>query len=344
MNFGSPFMFLLVLPVAIAAWRLFRRGRNRGIKFSAFQRIPEGSSAGWRAFLSSLSPYVLLLSLLMLVIASARPRTALSRQTKSIDAIAIAMTMDVSGSMLALDFAPKECFEGRRSFTIEMSRLAMVKKIFADFVRKRPDDLIGLVAFGGYASTRVPLTLDHEALLKVLSAIDVPTGSGEQMTAIGDGLAVALARLKDSTLQSKIVILLSDGVSNVGAVQPEQAAAAAAELGIKVYTIGVGTASHHSPFLVKDIFGSERVMYQNTSFDEAQLKSIAEKTGGVYFDVNDRNALEEALREIDKLEKTKIDSDVYDRWNEYFAIFLLIGAILLVLAVSMSMASTRRLA
>lgn len=343
MSFGAPWFFLAVLPVAVAAWRMLRRGRNRGIRFSALSRIPGRSSAGWRAMVSSFSPWLVILSLLLLVVAAARPRTSLARRTRSIDAIAIAMTIDVSGSMDALDFAPRDCLEGRRPFTPEMSRLALVKKIFASFVRKRPDDLIALVAFGGYASTRVPLTADHAALLDVLSAIDIPTGAGEQMTALGDGLAVALSRLKDARLKSKIVILLSDGVSNVGAVSPEEAAAAAKELGIKVYTIGVGTRSDRAPFIVRDHFGRSTVRISSTEFDEAQLKEVARITGGTYFDVNDEDALQDALSEIDKLETTKIDADVYDRWNEHFQPFLFSGLAILLLALSLSTAATRRL-
>lgn len=348
MTFASPWMFAFFLPLAFAAWRLLRRGRSSGIRFSGFSRIPHGA-AGFRARISSLSPFVLLAALSLLVVAAARPRSPLARGKKTVDAIAIAMTVDVSGSMDALDLTPKG-----EKFSEETTRLAVVKKLFAKFVESRPDDLIGLVTFGGYAATRSPLTADHRALLNVLKGVKIPSvavdaqgnaiAQDEAMTAIGDGLATALARLKDSKPKSKIVILLSDGVSNTGAVEPDEAAAAAAKMGIKVYSIGVGTRARRTPIIGTDFFGRRTIQYADMTFDEGQLKSIARKTGGTYFPVNDRDSLENALEEIDKLETTRIDSDAYDRWNEHFPAVLFAGALLAFLAVTLSMASSRRMA
>ena len=348
MNFANPLMLLLLLPVAIAAWRLLRRGCRSGIRFSAVGRLP-AKAAGWRARVAALTPFVLLAGLTLLTVAAARPRTSLAHEKKSVDAIAIAMTVDVSGSMDALDLTPK----GER-FTRETTRLAVVKKLFAQFVEKRPDDLIGLVTFGGYASTRSPLTADHEALLNVLKGVEIPSialdaqgqaiARDEQMTAIGDGLATALLRLKDAKPKSKIVILLSDGVSNTGAVEPDEAAATAAKLGIKVYAIGVGTRARRTPIFGRDFFGRERVQYADMTFDEKQLRSIAKRTGGTYFPVNDRDSLEKALEEIDQLETTQLDADVYNRWKEHFTSYLLFGALLVLLAVSLSMFASRRVA
>jgi len=259
------------------------------------------------------------------------------------------MTVDVSGSMDALDLTPK----GER-FSRNTTRLAVVKKLFAEFVEKRPDDLIGLVTFGGYASTRSPLTADHEALLNVLKGVEIPSialdaqgrqiAGDEQMTAVGDGLATALARLKDAKPKSKIVILLSDGVSNTGAVEPDEAAATAAKMGVKVYAIGVGTRARRTPIFGRDFFGRETVQYADMTFDEKQLKTIAKTTGGTYFAVNDRDSLEKALEEIDQLETTKLDADAYDRWAEHFVPFLLVGALLVLLAVTLSMMARRRMA
>ena len=348
MSFANPWMLTLLAPLALAAWRLLRHGRKAGIKFSALGRI-SGNAAGWRAKVAAATPFVLLLGLSLLVVAAARPRTSLAREKKSVDAIAIAMTVDVSGSMEALDLTPK----GER-FSRDTTRLAVVKKLFAEFVSKRPDDLIGLVTFGGFASTRCPLTADHEALLQVLGGVQIPSiavdergnaiSGEEQRTAIGDGLATALARLKDAKPKSKIVILLSDGVSNAGAVEPDEAAAAAAKMGVKVYAIGVGTRSRRTPIFGRDIFGRTMVQYADMTFDEKQLKSIANRTGGMYFPVNDRDSLGKALDEIDQLETTALDADVFNRWREHFTPFLLAGALLTILAVSLSMLATRRLA
>ena len=348
MAFANPVWLFLFLPIAVAAWRLLRRGRRSGIRFSAGGRLP-AKAAGWGAQLAALTPFILLAGLSLLTIAAARPRTSLAHEKKSVDAIAIAMTVDVSGSMDALDLTPK----GER-FSRETTRLAVVKKLFAEFVGKRPDDLIGLVTFGGYASTRSPLTADHEALLNVLKGVEIPSiavdaqgqaiARDEQMTAIGDGLATALARLKDAKPKTKIVILLSDGVSNTGAVEPDEAATAAAKMGVKVYAIGVGTRARRTPIIGRDFFGREVVQYADMTFDEKQLKSIARKTGGTYFPVNDRDGLEKALEEIDQLETTKLEADAYNRWREHFIPFLLVGALCVLAAVSLSMSASRRMA
>ena len=348
MSFANPWLLLLSLPLGAVAWQLFRRGRKAGIRFSAVGRLP-AKTAGWRAKVAALTPFVLLAGLALLVVAAARPRSPLAHESRSVDAIAIAMTVDVSGSMDALDLTPK----GER-FSRETTRLAVVKKLFAQFVEKRPDDLIGLVTFGGYASTRSPLTADHEALLNVLRGVQISSvaydaqgraiSGDEQMTAVGDGLATALARLKDAKPKSKIVILLSDGVSNTGAVEPDEAAAAAKKMGVKVYAIGVGTRSRRTPIIGRDFFGRETVQYADMTFDERQLKSIARTTGGLYFPVNDREALVKALEDISELETTKLEADAYDRWEEHFALFLLTGAVLVLAAVTLSMAATRRMA
>ena len=348
MSFANPWMFLLLAPLAVAAWRLLRRGRKAGIRFSALSRIPQGA-AGWRAKVAAVTPFAMLAGLALLVVAAARPRSPLARERRSVDAIAIAMTVDVSGSMDALDLTPR----GER-YSRDTTRLSVVKKLFAKFVEKRPDDLIGLVTFGGYASTRSPLTADHEALLNVLKGVEIPSiavdeqgkaiAADEQMPAVGDGLAMALARLKDAKPKSKIVILLSDGVSNTGAVEPAEAADAAAKMGVKVYAIGVGTRASRTPIFAKDFFGRQVVQYADMTFDEGQLKSIAKKTGGTYFAVNDRDALEKALEEISELETTELEADAYDRWDEHFAFFLFAGALLVFAAVSLSMSATRRMA
>ena len=345
MSFAWPLCFLLGVPLALAAWRMLRRGRRAGIKFAPVRRLP-ARTAGWRARVANLAPWFFLAGAALLIIASARPRTSLARSSRSVDAIAIAMAVDVSGSMEALDFTA-------RGASTEKTRLDVVKEMFAKFVEARPDDLIGLVTFGGFASTRAPLTADHEVLLHVLKGVQVPSvaydangrpvDQEEQMTAIGDGLATAIARVKDADMKSKIVILLSDGVSNTGAVEPDAAAAAAAKLGIRVYTIGVGTRSNRTPFRVRDMFGRSAIQYADMSFDESQLKSIASKTGARYFGVRDEGGLKAALEEIDSLEKTTLDRTAYQRWNEYFPWFLVPGAALLLLAVSLQMFASRRL-
>ena len=359
MNFANPLMLLLLLPVAFAAWRLLRRGRRSGIRFSAVGRLP-AKAAGWRARVAGLTPFVLLAGLALLTVAAARPRSSLAHEKKSVDAIAIAMTVDVSGSMMNTDLAPKDAKSEQ-----EWTRLAIVKRLFAEFVEKRPDDLIGLVSFATYASTVVPLTADHAMLLHALKGVCVPKKyaldangtpigrEAEWNTAMGDGIATALLRLKDSQLKSKIVILLSDGLSNTGAVLPEEAAAVACKMGVKIYVIGIGVVPEYIDVRA-GIFGQvKRVRTKDLphdkqvellGFDEEQLDLIAKTTGGTYFPVNDRDSLEDALKEIDQLETTEIDADVYNRWNEHFASFLLLGAICVLVAVTLSMSAARRVA
>ncbi len=355
MSFADPWFLALFAPLAFVAWRLLRRGRRTGLRFSATARLPV-RTAGWRAKAAALAPFLLLAAFALLVVAAARPRTPLAHDRKSIDAIAIAMTVDVSGSMNALDLAPLNTDFSRPTKKLEeYTRLSVVKRLFAEFVAKRPDDLIGLVSFGTYASTVSPLTMDHEMLLHSLKGVEIPStvfdaqgnaigGEDEANTAVGDGLATALLRLKDAKPKSKIVILLSDGVSNTGAVEPKDAAATAAKMGVKVYCIGIGTAQRRTPLLVRDGYGRYGVIANRMTFDERQLKGIASATGAMYFPVNDRNSLEKALAEIDQLETTKLEADAYDRWDEHFVPFLLSGAALVFFAVSLSMAASRRLA
>lgn len=352
MSFAWPLSFLFLAPFAIAAWRMLRRPGVReggGIRFAPMARLPV-RTAGWRARVAAIAPWLFLLGMLSLIVAAARPRTSLSRGSRNVESIAIAMTIDVSGSMDALDLAPKGV---DMQTMMKSTRLNVVKDMFRKFIEARPDDLIGLVTFGGYASSRSPLTADHDALLHVLNGVEVPSVNydangrpidpDETNTAIGDGLAMALARLRNAEPKTKVVILLSDGVSNTGVVEPEQAAAAAEKMGIRVYCIGVGTNSDRVPFLGRTMFGQYGITYHRMTFDESQLKAIAKKTNARYFSVRDADGLKSALEEIDSLEKTPLDREVYQRWNEYFPHFLLAGALLVFAAVSLQMSASRRL-
>lgn len=341
MTFANPYALLLLLPLAFAAWRMLRRSRGRGLKFSAVSRIPV-KTASWRVFCATFTPYIAILGMLLLVLACARPRIPLGKDRKNVDAIAIAMVVDVSGSMNALDLTPKGV-----AFSKDTTRLSVVKKVFADFVEKRPDDLISLVTFGTYATARTPLTSDHETLLNVLKGVEIPVGDGEAETAIGDGLSVGLLRIKDAKPKSKIVILLSDGACTVGAeqggVDPQAATEVAAKMGVKVYTIGVGSKAQLVPFLLTDGYGRNFIRRGASGFDEALLKNIAATTSGMYFAVNDRDGLEMALEEIDKLETTPLEVDEWKRWIEYFPMLLSFGASLVALSSLLSMLAVRRL-
>lgn len=322
MTYTYPYAFLLFLPLVFAAWRMLRRSRARGVKFAVVSRIPV-KTVTWRVVVANIAPYLLLIGLSLLIVAASRPRTIDEERTNNfvkVDAIAISMVVDVSGSMMEDDMS-----EGAERIT----RMDVVKKRFADFIKKRPHDLISLVTFGTFAVKRTPLTLDHKTVLDVLKDVEVPFEDGEAFTAIGDGLSVALLQLKDAQPKSKVVVLLSDGVSNRDVVMPEQAAAAAKKMGVKVYTIGVGTKPDYA---------------DGGYFNEEQLKSIAEETSGMYFAANDKKGLAKALEKINKLEKTAIEVEKWNCWNEHFPVFLLGGILFVVLGGALSVLAVRRLA
>lgn len=346
LHFAAPWAFALLLPVAFAAWRMFRRPRRRAaLPFAPAASVPWTTS--WRVAAARCVPWMATLGAAFLVVAAARPQRVFSRDRKTSDAIAIAMVVDVSDSMHGLDLT-----EGDPLAPDAKDRLDVVKERFAEFIAKRPDDLIALVAFGGYATTRSPLTADHDALLQILKATTIP-GEGsdgadgqlaqdELMTAIGDGLTTACARLKDAEPKTRIIVLLSDGVSNTGVFTPDFAADVAKGLGIKVYTIGVGTKNGKTPFRGRDMFGRPAVVYGRTEFDEEGLMSIAAKTGGKYFNVRDNDGFKAAMDDIDKLEKTEVSRYVYRRYDERYAPFLVSGAALASLAAILGVFAMRR--
>lgn len=323
--FACPWAFLAIMPLLFAAWRMLRPTARRGVMtFPLLSRLPVRPS--WRQRAALLSPYLFLLALLCGIIALARPRKEFARITESKNAIAIEMAIDISGSMESPDLS--------RPGQPRKSRLDIVKETFRDFVEKRSDDLIGLVAFGGYATTRCPLTSDHKALSDILAETDIPGKKGEvidmaeKMTAIGDGLAMACARLQTaSNVASRIVILLSDGVHNYGDVTPEQAIEVAKTEKIKVYTIGIGKPNWKDKMQNFFLMGSPE-----PDFDEKTLKKIASQTGGRYFNVQRAAGMEKTLAEIDALEKTEVEKISYVRYEESFAPWILASIVALFLS------------
>lgn len=323
-QFANPFHFFLLIPLGIAAGWVYRRGIRRGMVFSPSRRIPT-SGPSWRAWVGLIMPALFVAGMALLVVALARPRTQFARSTRSADAIAIEMVVDCSDTMRIPDM---------RSLTAagvrEQTRLEAVKSAFEAFVERRPDDLVGLVTFGGFANTRVPLTMDHGVLINVLRAVEVPKvdvsadgqaiGREDLMTAIGDGLATACARLEKAGTKSRIVVLLSDGESNFGVIRPEDATAVARKMGIKVYSIGVGV-----------------------QMDAQTLGQIASTTGGQYFHVTDPGGLDKAMKDIDRLEKTRIQEDSYTLYNELFPWFLIPAMALIGISTVLNMATTRRI-
>ena len=346
-EFANPSAFLLLLPLVWVARRIYGENVTHGIRFAPTGRIPS-QGRSWRTVAANVLPALFLTGFALLIIGMARPRTVLSRIHKTSNVIAIEMVVDVSGSMEALDMSDIK----NNRIVKERTRLDAVKEAFAKFIEKRPDDLIGLVTFGGYASTLAPMTTDHEALLPVLEGVQTPKpefdengnviNQDELLTAIGDGLATAAARIEKAKAKSKVIVLLSDGESNTGQFTPEQAIEMAKKLGIKVYTIGVGSTGR-APFMTTDRFGRKTISYAQVKLDERMLRKIADNTGGMYFNVKDKKGLEKSLEKISKLETTKIESDIYRQFRELFGYLIFGGLFLVLTALTLNIVITKRI-
>lgn len=336
----DPLWLLVLLPLVVAVVFAVRRDRRTAVLYSSVQLV-RGLPVTLLQRVKRLLPWVRVAGMTLLVVALARPQRGLREFRVRTEGIAIQMVLDRSGSMQALDFA----LDGQRA-----SRLDVVKKVFRDFVRGagqlpgRPDDLIGLITFGGFAEGRSPLTLDHGALLEVLKSVEIPRPIKDQRgriinerflqeelsTAIGDAVALAVERLQDAPAKSKVIILLSDGESNAGVVTPEEAAKAAQTFGIKIHTIGIGSTGP-APFPVVDRFGRELLQTQMVRLDEKTLRLLAETTDGRYYNAQDTETLERIYADIDRLEKTATEGRLYTEYIELYPWFLLPGLALVVL-------------
>ncbi len=303
--------------------------------------VPDRAPRSLRARLARLPAFCLALATLAMAGALAGPRIGDSTTRIQREGIAICMVVDASGSMRALDLADEE--DPRRT------RLDAVKKVFADFVtgkggtRGRPDDLIGIVGFARYADGLCPLTLDHGNLLVILDQLDFPETQEEDGTAIGEGLALAVERLRKYPGHSKVAILLTDGVQNAGDVTPEEAAELAAAHDIKIYTIGAGTIGY-APVEVQDPFtGRMRMTRQAVRIDEPVLTKVAERTGGRYFRATDAGTLREIIASVDQLERREIIETRYLQYTERYRELVLAALALIAVALIGSGTWLRRL-
>jgi Ca-activated chloride channel family protein len=302
-HFADPAWLLLLPLLAPLAWLHHRRGGQGALTTS---RLPLRAGRPWRLHLPF---YVRLAALAALLVALARPQLGYAWEESKTEGIDIQIALDVSGSMAAEDFAP--------------NRLEAAKKIVRSFVAQRPGDRIGLTTFAGSALTRAPLTTDRRMLDELVAALDlseVPDG-----TAIGMALANAAGRLRAGAAKSKVIILVTDGVNNAGEIDPRSAAALAKGLGIRVYTVGVGTAGRVPvPVSVRDPWTGRvetRRVLMDVEVDEELLRAIAERTGGRFFRATDPDALAEVFAAIDRLEKTPLAVKRYVRYREAFAPF-----------------------
>ena len=310
------FFWLIAIIPFLAIWYFFMRKKD-----AAILTMPsvKGFKTG-KSFLSKLKPllYVLrLLALAALFVALARPRNvSVSKKTKTNKGIDIVMAIDVSASMLARDLKP--------------NRLEALKKVAVDFVDRRPNDRIGIVVYAGESFTQTPITSDKGIVKRTIS--ELKWGQLEGGTAIGMGLGSGVNRLKESKAKCKVIILLTDGVNNSGNIDPRTATELAKELGIKVYTIGIGTNGMADfPWSKDPRTGQLNFRQQQVEIDEDLLKEIAKETNGKYFRATDNTSLKEIYNEIDKLEKTKIEEFKYYNYQEMYRplVFLALGLLLL---------------
>jgi Ca-activated chloride channel homolog len=323
------FLFLLLLLPILAIWK-GRWGRPVAVRIPSIDdAILVGAKPRSKA--GALFAFIGLLSLALLILALARPRYGKGSTDIEASGIDIILTLDVSGSMEALDFK----LEGK-----PINRLEVVKSVVAKFLGQRPNDKLGMVAFAGRPYLVSPLTLDHEFLGKRLA--DVKMGRVEDGTAIGSAIASSVDHLRKSTAKSRIVILLTDGVNNAGSVNPLTAAEAAKALGIKIYTIGAGVRGE-APMPVRDAFGRTHLQTVKVEIDEEILRQVSEVTGGQTFRATDTTSLEKIYESINLLEKTTRKLKKYQQYEELYLWFLVPGLVLLLLELVLSQTRFRTL-
>src|SRR5512139_3302641 len=322
-DFAQPWFLLALVLVVPAVW-WSRRSSGR-VVFSSLRALPAGGHT-WRTHLAWLPDALIGLAVAALVIGLAGPRAGDSNARVRREGIAMVLAVDVSGSMRALDLSERNR---------ELTRLDAVKGVFERFVlggKKlggRPDDAIGLVAFARYADTRSPLTLDHGNLVTAARQLDFAR-EDEDGTAIGAGLELAVQRLAEHKAHSKIVILLTDGESNVHDIDEDTAIDDAKKAGVKVYTIGAGTngiAPIRTP--------NGDLMQIQVSIDETTLRKIADKTGGQYFRATDNASLRRIYQQIDKLERTTIEENRFLEYHQYYGVFVVVALLLLAAALAL---------
>ncbi|WP_217603920.1 VWA domain-containing protein [Chitinophaga sp. GbtcB8] len=301
-TFAYPWCFwlLLLVPVLIY-WYFKQQQRQQGaLQVSSIQGL-KGLPVSWKVQFRPVLLVLRVLAFTALVTALARPQTSNTSENIDSEGIDITLSIDISGSMLAEDLQP--------------NRLEAAKKVAVDFVNKRISDRIGLVIFSGESFTQCPITTDHAVLENQI--MQVKSGMLQDGTAIGMGLATAVDRLRSSKAQSKVIILLTDGVNNTGLVDPITALEIAKAFKIRVYTIGIGTYGK-APFPMTMPDGSIQMQMQDVQIDEQLMKKISSETGGKYFRATNTVALQRIYDEIDKLEKTKVEITSYKRYAEHF--------------------------
>ena len=320
----------ILIPLVVYLTKVLKTKKESTFRFSNLGLVRKLKPT-MRLTLSQNLVYLRAVSLSLLILAAARPQTFIEKAQVYVEGIDIVLAIDTSTSMKAMDFE----IGGKR-----VDRLEVVKLEVEDFIRKRPNDRIGIVAFAGLPYTVCPLTLDHNWLEKNLERVHI--GMVEDGTAIGSAISSSLNRLKDTEAKAKIIVLLTDGINNAGRISPMVAAEAAKALGVRIYTIGAGTKGL-APYPVPDMFGNVVLRPVAIEVDDKLLKKIADTTGGKYYRATDTRSLKEIYDEIDKLEKVPIEETGYKKYNELFGYFLIPGLILLLLEIVLSNTLLRRI-
>ncbi len=311
MNFLYPnILWLMAIIPLIVLYCIFVARRKASLTVSTIggRRAPRP----FRYWLRPLPIVLRMVAVALFIVALARPVNITEEHETTTDGIDIVMAMDISGSMLARDFTP--------------DRLTSAKHLAAEFVANRRGDRIAVVAFAGEAFTQTPLTSDQAVVETMLSRLR--SGVVEDGTAIGNGLATAVNRLRESGAKSKVVILLTDGVNNRGQISPLMAAEIARDMGIKVYTIGVGTRGR-APYPAVDMFGNKTTVMADVEIDEELLREISSMTGGKYYRAVNDEALREIYAEINELETSKVQVTNYQTYEELFLMWVVLGLLCL---------------
>jgi Ca-activated chloride channel family protein len=320
---ATPAAFLLLIPLALLAfWAWYaRRKRTATVQFShlaGFLKVHRG----YRSRLSWLPVIAKVLALILAIVALARPQKADTKIKRNVEGIDIVIVFDISDSMLIEDMEPE-------------NRLESAKQTISNFIKARISDRIGLVVFAGESYTRVPMTLDYPLLLRSVADIQ-PARNIKMGTAIGVGLANGVARLKDSTAKSRVIVFMTDGENNTGTIDPETALEIAKGYGIKIYSIGMGVdGDAQLPVIMEDVFGRKVKRYRpiHSSVNDQLLGKFASETGGKYWRATTGSALQNIFKEIDRLEKTNIETSQLTRYAELYPPYLKWSVIFYILAV-----------
>ncbi len=327
MEFARPFLLLLIpLGVVLFLWRQ-RAGREPGALRHSHLRLLSSETSSALVKFANLMPWLILLALVMLLVALAGPRIPHRSEEVEGHGIDIVLSLDISGSMRSLDFEPED-------------RLGAAKNVIRKFIEGRPHDRIGLVVFAQKAFTQCPLTLDHPVLSGFLDEVQI--GLIEDGTAIGLGLATAVARLRHSDSPSRTVILLTDGVNNVPTLEPETAVELARSLGVRVYTVAIGRQGL-VPFPVDDPIFGRRTRQMETKIDLELLLKIADSTGGQMFQATDPDALDKIFKTIDELETARYKTTVSTWYRQLMPWFALPALLILLLEGILTATWLRRL-